>query len=124
MGMTDRMILFKVQLPMVLPVIISGIRVALISTFTAASLGTLVGFGGLGTFIAMGSNGAVALDMILLGAVPIMIMIFITDFILTKIGDVFEVRISGKKKLQQFWQRANNLELICCEPSPMTYALH
>lgn len=46
----------------------------------------------------MGSNGAVALDMILLGAVPIMIMIFITDFILTKIGDVFEVRISGKKK--------------------------
>lgn len=98
MGMTDRMILFKVQLPMVLPVIISGIRVALISTFTAASLGTLVGFGGLGTFIAMGSNGAVALDMILLGAVPIMIMIFITDFILTKIGDVFEVRISGKKK--------------------------
>lgn len=98
MGMTDRMILFKVQLPMVLPVIISGIRVALIFTFTAASLGTLVGFGGLGTFIAMGSNGAVALDMILLGAVPIMIMIFITDFILTKIGDVFEVRISGKKK--------------------------
>ena len=33
-------------------------------------------------------------------------------------------RISVKKKLQQFWQRANNLELICCEPSPMTYALH
>ncbi len=61
---------------MVLPVIISGIRVALISTFTAASLGTLVGFGTFGTFIAMGSNGAVALDMILLGAVPIM-MIFL-----------------------------------------------
>lgn len=28
-----------------------------------------------------------------------------------------------EKKLQQFWQRVNNLELICCEPSPMTYAL-
>ena len=107
MGMTDRMILFKVQLPMVLPVIISGIRVALISTFTAASLGTLVGFGGLGTFIAMGSNGAVALDMILLGAVPIMIMIFMTDFILTRIGDAFEVRISGKKK-NRYEERVEN----------------
>ena len=55
----------------------------------------------------MGSNGAVALDMILLGAVPIMIMIFMTDFILTRIGDAFEVRISGKKK-NRYEERVEN----------------
>ena len=108
MGMTSSMIMYKVQIPLILPVVISGVRVAIISTFTAASLGSMVGFGGLGTFIRMGSGGAVALDMILLGAVPIMIMIFIADFIFTKLGYWFECRLNGKhvkiKKTKESWE--------------------
>ena len=60
-----------------------------ISSFTAASLGTMVGFGGLGTFIVMGSGNAVAIDLILLGAIPIMIFIFLTNSILTLIINLF-----------------------------------
>lgn len=108
MGMTSSMIMYKVQIPLILPVVISGVRVAIISTFTAASLGSMVGFGGLGTFIRMGSGGAVALDMILLGAVPIMIMIFIADFIFTKLGYWFECHLNGKhvkiKKTKESWE--------------------
>lgn len=96
MGMTDAMIMTRIQIPIVLPVLISGIRVAMISTFTGASLGALVGFGGLGVLIEMGSSGgAVALDMILLGSVPIMIMIFAADFALRKLGSSLERRVSG-----------------------------
>lgn len=110
MGMTSSMIMYKVQIPIILPVLISGIRVAIISTFTAASLGTMVGFGGLGTIITMGSGGAVALDMILLGAVPVMIMIFATDYIFNKIGYWFECRLNGKqlklRKAKENWEEA------------------
>ena len=95
MGMTDRMIMAKVQIPMILPVFISGVRVALISTFTAASLGTLVGFGGLGNIIRLASGNAIAIDMVLLGAVPIMILIFIADFVLTRVGKLLEKNLAG-----------------------------
>lgn len=108
MGMTSGMIMYKIQIPLILPIVISGVRVAIISTFTAASLGSMVGFGGLGTFIRMGSGGAVALDMILLGAVPIMIMIFIADFIFTKMGYWFEGRLNGTrvkvKRAKENWE--------------------
>lgn len=101
MGMTDAMIMYKIQIPLVLPVLVSGFRVAIISTFTAASLGTTVGFGGLGRIITMGSGNAVALDLILLGAVPLMIMIFVTDFIFTKLSDWLEYCMTGKVKKQE-----------------------
>ena len=95
MGMTNIMIMFKVQIPLVLPVLVSGIRVAMISTFTGASLGTMVGFGGLGTFIRMGDGSAIALDLILLGAIPIMIMIFITDVVFTRLSTWVKMRMTG-----------------------------
>lgn len=88
-GLTDLQILYKIQFPIILPVFISGLKVAVISTFTAASLGTMVGFGGLGTFIVMGSGNAVALDLILLGSIPIIILIFTTNLILTLIIKLF-----------------------------------
>lgn len=96
MGMTNSMIMWKIQIPLILPVLVSGIRVAVVSTFTAASLGTLVGFGGLGVIITMGSSGAVALDMILLGAVPIMAMIFVTNFLFGLLGKWLDRRLGGR----------------------------
>lgn len=109
MGMTEWTIMRRVQIPMVLPVLVSGIRVAMISTFTGASLGALVGFNGLGTFIEMGNNGAIALDMILLGAVPIMIMIFVADFAFRKLGGWLECRITGGSVVEN---RMKEMQLI------------
>ncbi len=96
-GLTNLQILYKIQFPIILPVFVSGLKVVVISTFTAASLGTMVGFGGLGTFIVMGSGNAVALDLILLGSIPILILIFITNLILTIIIKLFKTDYSNVK---------------------------
>jgi osmoprotectant transport system permease protein len=95
MGMTDGMIMRQVQIPLVLPVLVAGIRVAIVSTFSAAALGTMVGYGGLGVFITMGSGSAIALDLILLGAVPIIIMIFCVNFVFGALSKWLERRSRG-----------------------------
>ena len=80
MGMSDLQILMKVQLPIASPVIISGIHLATIVTISAATLGAFAGFGGLGFFIVQGSSGF-AIDLILLGALPIVLMILLTSWL-------------------------------------------
>jgi osmoprotectant transport system permease protein len=48
MGQTDRQILWQVELPLALPEIIAGLRIATVSTVAVATLATLAGAGGLG----------------------------------------------------------------------------
>jgi osmoprotectant transport system permease protein len=51
MGMNSRQLLFRVTLPLALPVIVAGIRVATVTTVGIAALDSLVGEGGLGDLI-------------------------------------------------------------------------
>jgi osmoprotectant transport system permease protein len=51
MGMTDRQILRKVELPLALPEIVTGLIVATVSTVAIATLAALAGGGGLGEVI-------------------------------------------------------------------------
>ncbi|GBG96864.1 ABC transporter permease/substrate-binding protein [Lactococcus termiticola] len=53
-GLTRWQRLIKVELPLALPVIISGVRTALVFIIGTATLGGLIGAGGLGTFIVQG----------------------------------------------------------------------
>jgi osmoprotectant transport system permease protein len=48
MGMSDRELLFKVELPLATPEIIAGLRIAIVSTVAIATLAFLAGAGGLG----------------------------------------------------------------------------
>ena len=48
MGMTDRQLLWKVELPLAMPEIIAGLRIATVSTIAIAFLAFLAGAGGLG----------------------------------------------------------------------------
>jgi len=54
MGMTDREVLTKVEIPMASPVILGAVRVAAVQVIATATLGALVGWGGLGRFIVDG----------------------------------------------------------------------
>lgn len=54
MGMTDREVLTRVELPLASPVILAAIRVAAVQVTATATLGALVGWGGLGRFIVDG----------------------------------------------------------------------
>lgn len=81
MGMSGWQILWRVELPLALPVIFAGIRTAAVINVGVTTLSALVGAGGLGTFIFRGlatNNTAV----ILLGAVPAAILALLADGLL------------------------------------------
>jgi osmoprotectant transport system permease protein len=56
MGYTDRQILWRVELPLAVPEIVAGLRVAIVSTVAIATLAVFIGGGGLGTQIYGGGN--------------------------------------------------------------------
>jgi len=69
MGMTDRQLLFQVQLPLALGVIIAGVRVATVVSVGVATVAAAVGAGGLGEYIFRGL-AMVNNQLILAGAIP------------------------------------------------------
>lgn len=54
MGYTRRRLLFEIELPLALPVIITGIRVATVTIIGLVTISSLIGLGGLGQFILQG----------------------------------------------------------------------
>mgnify|MGYP000317524843 CR=1 FL=1 len=72
-GMTPFQTLYKVELPLAMPTIIAGLRMAAIYTISWAVLASMIGLGGLGDFIYQGTSSNNNL-LILLGAVPAALM--------------------------------------------------
>ncbi|MCC6982385.1 MAG: ABC transporter permease [Bauldia sp.] len=70
MGMTSRQLLMRVEVPLGMPVFLAGVRVALVQNIGLATIAALVGGGGFGTIVFRGM-GQAALDLSLLGALPI-----------------------------------------------------
>src|SRR5690606_18409236 len=69
MGMTERQVLFEAELPLALPIILTGIRIVLVQNIGMATIAALIGGGGFGVFVFQGI-GQTAMDLVLLGAVP------------------------------------------------------
>ena len=69
MGMTDRQLLWQVELPLALSVIIAGIRVATVLSIGVATIAAAIGAGGLGEYIFRGL-AMVNNQVILAGAIP------------------------------------------------------
>lgn len=82
MGMTDRQILFHVELPLSVSTMLAGIRVATVLTIGIATIAAAVGAGGLGEFIFRGL-AMVNNQLILAGAVPAALLALIADFLLS-----------------------------------------
>lgn len=78
MGMTGRQILFRVELPLSLPILLAGIRVATVWTVGIATIAAAIGAGGLGEFIFRGL-AMVDNRVILEGAIPAAIMALAAD---------------------------------------------
>jgi osmoprotectant transport system permease protein len=81
MGMTDRQILWKVELPLSIPTVIAGVRIATVLTIGIATIAAAVGAGGLGEFIFRGL-AMVNNQLILAGAVPAALLALAADFML------------------------------------------
>jgi osmoprotectant transport system permease protein len=81
MGMTNTQILWRVRLPLALPVILAGIRTATIITIGVATIAAAIGAGGLGTFIFRGV-AMVSNAVILAGAIPAALLAIFADVLL------------------------------------------
>lgn len=84
MGMTSRQVLFMIEIPLALPIIMAGIRTATVMVIGVATLAALVGAGGLGDIIFRGIAMA-RQDLILAGAIPAALLSIIFDYILKRI---------------------------------------
>jgi osmoprotectant transport system permease protein len=78
MGLTPRQLLWKVQMPLASPVILSGVRVATVITIGVATIAAAIGAGGLGEFIFRGL-AMVDNNVILAGAIPAALMALVAD---------------------------------------------
>jgi osmoprotectant transport system permease protein len=78
MGLTDRQLLFQVELPLALSVILSGVRVAVVISVGLATIAAAIGAGGLGEFIFRGL-AMVDNRVILAGAIPAAVLALLAD---------------------------------------------
>jgi osmoprotectant transport system permease protein len=78
MGMTNRQLLWQVQLPLALGVIIAGVRVATVISIGVATIAAAIGAGGLGEYIYRGL-AMVDNRVILAGAIPAAAMALLAD---------------------------------------------
>src|ERR1700744_6453297 len=83
MGMNKWQILFKVELPLAMPVILAGIRTATVINVGVATLASYIAAGGLGEFI-FGGISLNNTNMILAGAIPAALLAILFDFFLSR----------------------------------------
>jgi osmoprotectant transport system permease protein len=81
MGMTGWQKLFLIELPLGLPVIMAGVRMVTVMAIGVATIASYISAGGLGDLIFLGIQ-TVDLDVIIAGAVPLIILTLGADGIL------------------------------------------
>ncbi|MGH1499088.1 ABC transporter permease [Yersinia proxima] len=78
MGMTRSQLFFRVQIPIAMPLILSGVRIIAVQTVGLAVVAALIGAGGLGAIVFQGLLSS-ALDLVLLGVIPVIVMAVVVD---------------------------------------------
>lgn len=84
MGMTNWQILFRVELPLAVPIIMAGIRTSAVINVGNATLAAFIGAGGLGDFIFLGITRGID-GLIFLGAIPAALLAIILEVSFTRL---------------------------------------
>ena len=105
MGMTSQQILWQVELPLAMSVILTGVRVATVISVGVATIAAAVGAGGLGVYIFRGLR-QYDNNLLLAGAVPAALMALAADFSLGLLEQHFSVEAKGKKSGRSVVRRA------------------
>lgn len=83
MGLTERQILWKVEVPLAIPEIVGGLRIATVSTVAIATLAVFAGGGGLGTQILGEANLHFPTSIVIAGAIVVAMALFFDALLLT-----------------------------------------
>ena len=78
MGMTRGQLFRRVELPLALPVLLSGLRVTAVQVIGLAVVVALIGAGGFGALVFQGLASS-ALDLVLLGVLPVVALAIAAD---------------------------------------------
>lgn len=78
MGMSRRQIFWQAEVPLALPVLLRSLRVVCVQTIGMAVIAALIGAGGFGAIIFQGLLSS-ALDLVLLGVIPVIALAVILD---------------------------------------------
>jgi osmoprotectant transport system permease protein len=97
MGFTNRQMLWRVELPLALPVIMAGIRIATVTTIGLVTVTALIGKGGFGYFILLGDNRGFPTATILGTALSVAFAVAADGFLL------------GIQRVLAPWRRASRL---------------
>jgi osmoprotectant transport system permease protein len=100
MGFTNRQMLWRVEIPLAMPVIVAGIRIATVSTIGLVTIAALIGRGGFGEFILDGLTQFFWTPL-LLGIVLSVALALIADLLLIGVG-----------RLATPWTRASSVRAI------------
>lgn len=111
MGMTNRQILTKIELPLAMPVLFAGIRTAAVINVGVATLAAYVAAGGLGEFI-FGGIALSNVNMMLAGAIPAALL---------AIG--FDVGLARLQQLTGRWGRVGALAFLLVVPLLTTFIM-
>lgn len=100
MGSTKYQILFKIKLPLALPIIMSGIRNMVVMTISLAGIASFIGAGGLGVAIYRGitTNNP---TMTVTGSLLIALIALLSDFIL----GLVEKLVNKKRNRKRLWKK-------------------
>jgi osmoprotectant transport system permease protein len=84
MGMSRAQVTARVQFPLALPVIIAGVRTAAVEVLASATIGSIIGAGGLGEYIFSGlSLGPSYLYLMLVGAITVALLALTAEGLFT-----------------------------------------
>lgn len=81
LGMNRQKKLWKVQIPLAMPVIMAGIRTAMVLIIGTATVAALIGAGGLGSLILLGIDRGDNY-LVILGAIPAALLSLLFDYLL------------------------------------------
>jgi osmoprotectant transport system permease protein len=93
MGLDPRQVLWRVEVPLAMPVVVAGVRTATVEVTASATLAAFIGGGGLGDFIARGF-ALFEPSVMLVGAIPVAILTLGAEGLLAGVQRLLE-RASG-----------------------------
>lgn len=96
MGYTDRQILWRIELPLAIPEIVAGLRIAVVSTVAIATLAVFISAGGLGTQILNGSNLTFPTSVFIVLAIVVLMAL------------LFDVILLAAQRALTPWRRARS----------------
>ena len=88
MGLTPAQIFWQIELPLGMPTFLAGLRIVTVQAIGLTIVAALIGAGGLGSFVFQGI-GQYAIDLVLLGALPTIVLALAADFILALLAAFF-----------------------------------